>query len=100
MLVYSSASILPSILPGPWVVIQPHTMRDPPPNLTVPLTCWSVKPDPGLFQHQTLPSDPNPLILLSSDQMTLDQSSKVQCTPEETPTLPSYDTWKERAFWP
>src|SRR5258706_11915911 len=59
--------------------MQPQTIRDPPPNLTVPLTWWSCRPDPGFFHTQDLPSDPILLILVSSDQTTLPQSSRVQC---------------------
>src|SRR3979490_972128 len=49
----------------------------PPPNLTVPSTLLPINPSPFCFQTQCLPSDPNLLILVSSDQMTLFQSSKV-----------------------
>ncbi|KIK75731.1 hypothetical protein PAXRUDRAFT_18745 [Paxillus rubicundulus Ve08.2h10] len=41
MATYCSASILPSTslkTPTPFHPIQPHTISDPPPNLTAPLT--------------------------------------------------------------
>jgi len=62
-------SILPSILtanPGPFHIMQPQIIREPPPNfwvlqpaVTEPLSCLFPDPFP--------PSDPNLLILVSSD---------------------------------
>src|SRR4029079_7022229 len=39
----------------------------------------SLKPSPFFFQAHFLPSDPNLLILVSSDHTTFFQSSTVQC---------------------
>src|SRR6266850_834357 len=77
---YWSASIFPSTSarwPTPFHPIQPHTMMFPPPNLTVPCTSLSISPSPACFHTHSLPSDPNLLILVSSDQITLFQSSTV-----------------------
>ncbi|KIJ08605.1 hypothetical protein PAXINDRAFT_18277 [Paxillus involutus ATCC 200175] len=77
-----SASILPSILhaiPAPSQVIQPHIIKDPPPNFTVPSTILSLRPSPAFFRTHFLPSDPRRLILVSSDHTTHFQSSTVQC---------------------
>src|SRR5204862_969123 len=74
-------SIFPSILhanPTPSHSMQPHIIRDPPPNFTVSFTSLSLKPSPAFFQAHLLPSDPSLLILVSSDHTTLFQSSKVQ----------------------
>ena len=75
----------PSILPSIQHVysslsqsMQPHSITDPPPNFTVPLTSLSLSPSPTLFQAHFLPSDPRWLILVSSDHTTLFQSSRVQ----------------------
>src|SRR5258705_11520768 len=57
---------------------QPHNITCPPPNLSVPSTSLSLRPSPFFHTH-FLPSDPKRLILVSSDQMTLFQSSTVQC---------------------
>jgi hypothetical protein len=59
--------------------------------------CFS--PDPGFCHTQDLPSDPNLLILVSSDQITLLQSSRVQCWCSRASS--SHLLWeplKERAF--
>src|SRR5215471_15153630 len=58
--------------------MQPHIIRDPPPNFTVSFTSLSLKPSPAFFQTHTLPSDPSLLILVSSDHTTVFQSSTVQ----------------------
>src|SRR5258707_13643409 len=74
--------ILPSILhayPGPSHVIQPHIISEPPPNFWVPSTRWSERASPALFHTHQSPSEPSQLILVSSDQTTLFQSSIVQC---------------------
>src|SRR5882672_1589475 len=81
MSTYWSAFILPSTsasCPTPFQPIHPHTMMFPPPNLTVPCTSLSIKPSPTFFHTHYFPSDPILLILVSSDQMTLFQSSTVQ----------------------
>src|SRR5258708_32877368 len=57
----------------------PHNITCPPPNLSVPSTSLSLRPSPFFFHTHFLPSDPKRLILVSSDQMTLFQSSTVQC---------------------
>src|SRR5271156_913699 len=77
-----SPSILPSILhayPTPSHSMHPHTIKDPPPNFRVPSTSLSFKFSPGFFHTHFLPSDPNLLILVSSDHTTFFQSSTVQC---------------------
>ena len=76
-----SPSILPSILhayPGPSQSMQPHSITDPPLNVTVPSTSLLLSPSPALFQAHFLPSDPRWLILVSSDYTTLFQSPRVQ----------------------
>ena len=81
MLTKRSASILPSILaayPGPSQTIQPQIIREPPPNLTIPCTSLSVNPSSGFFHTHFFPSDLKQLILVSSDHITLFQSSTVQ----------------------
>ena len=57
--------------------MHPHIIKLPPPNLTVPSITLSPKPSPMSFHTYFLPSDPNLLILVSSDNITLFQSSKV-----------------------
>ncbi|KAG2353107.1 hypothetical protein BDR07DRAFT_1434463 [Suillus spraguei] len=82
MSTYCSAFIFPSTsasIPTPFHPIQPHTIKEPPPNLTVPLTSLSVRPSPFFFHTYTFPSDPILLILVSSDHITRFQSSTVQC---------------------
>src|SRR6266478_6542090 len=49
---------------------QPHNITCPPPNLSVPSTSLSLRPSPFFFHTHFLPSD----------QMTLFQSSTVQCS--------------------
>src|SRR3954465_1214629 len=49
----------------------------PPPNLTVPWTSLSINPCSACFYIHCFPSDPNLLILVSSDQITFYQSSRV-----------------------
>src|ERR1700719_4150786 len=75
-------SILPSILqayPTPSHIIHPHTITEPPPNFIVPSTNLSPTLfSPCFFHTHFFPSDPNLLILVSSDQTTLFQSSTVQ----------------------
>src|ERR1700724_1134771 len=78
---YWVVCILPSTsasLPTPSQPIQPHTMMFPPPNFTVPCTSRSISPCPACFPTHCFPSDPYLLILVSSDQITLFQSSTVQ----------------------
>src|SRR5215471_5850420 len=58
--------------------MQPHIIRDPPPNFTVSFTSLSLKPSPAFFHAHILPSDPSLLILVSSDHTTVFQSSTVQ----------------------
>ena len=82
MATYCLASILPSTslkTPTPFHPIQPHTISDPPPNLTIPWTSLEVSPSLFLFHTYSCTSDPILLILVSSDQRTLFQSSTVQC---------------------
>ena len=74
-------SIVPSTrieIPTPWAVIQPHILRDPPPNFRVSLIWRGFKPGFSEIQHQLHPSDPNLHVFVSSDQITLFQSSAVQ----------------------
>src|SRR5882762_12549 len=81
MSTYWSASILPSTsasLPTPSHPIHPHTMMFPPPNFTVACTSLAISPCPACFHTHCFPSDPILLILVSSDQNTLFQSSTVQ----------------------
>ena len=81
ILTYWSAFIFPSTsasLPTPSQPIQPHTIMFPPPNFTVPCTSRSISPWPTCFQTHCFPSDPILLILVSSDQIILFQSSTVQ----------------------
>src|SRR4051794_1600431 len=76
-----SPSILPSILhaiPGPSHIMYPHTITDPPPNFSVPLTNLSLRPSTTFFHAHFFPFDPKQLIFVSSDQTTLFQSSTVQ----------------------
>src|ERR1700724_2967629 len=80
MSTYWSAFILPSTsasCPTPSQPIQPHTMMFPPPNLTVPWISLLINPSPTCFHTHCFPSDPSLLILVSSDQITLFQSSTV-----------------------
>src|SRR3979490_1148151 len=75
-----AASILPSIsasFPTPFQLIQPHTMIFPLPRFTVPCASLSISPSPACFHTHCFPSDPILLILVSSDQITLFQSSTV-----------------------
>ena len=75
-----SAFILPSTsasCPTPSHPIQPHTMIFPPPNLTVLWISLSISLSPTCFHSHYFPSDPSLLILVSSDQTTLFQSSIV-----------------------
>src|SRR5215469_4122513 len=58
--------------------MQPHIIKDPPPNFTVPFTNLSLRPSPAFFHTHFLPSDPKRLILVSSDHTTFFQSSRVQ----------------------
>src|SRR6266568_3337533 len=79
---YCSAFILPSTsarIPTSFQLMHPQTIKEPPPNFTVPWTSLSCKGFPANFHTYFLPSDPILLILVSSDQMTLVQSSTVQC---------------------
>src|ERR1700712_808466 len=58
--------------------MQPHTMMFPPPNFTVPVTlCFSSPVSVVSIHFIPGPSLPLRLILVSSDQMTLFQSSNV-----------------------
>ena len=59
--------------------IQPHTMIFPPPCFTVGSTSLSKSGWPFFFHTYFCPSDPNLLILVSSNQITHFQSSTVQC---------------------
>ena len=59
-------------------VIQPHIMREPPPNFRVPSTHLSLRPSPALLHAHLHPSDSKQLILDSSDHMAFFQSSIVQ----------------------
>src|SRR3979490_2092297 len=49
----------------------------PPPHFTVPCTSLSISPSPACFHTYCFPSDPILLILVTSDQITLFQSSTV-----------------------
>src|SRR5437588_3232371 len=82
MATYCSASILLSTslrTPTPFHLMQSHIISEPPPNLTVPLTSLAFSPSPLFFHTYSCPSDPILLILVSSDHITLFQSSTVQC---------------------
>src|ERR1700730_2113327 len=64
---------------SPSHIIHPHTITEPPPNFIVPSTNLSpILFSPCFFHTHFFPSDPNLLILVSSDQTTLFQSSTVQ----------------------
>ena len=79
---YKCQSILPSMLynhPTPAYVIELQSMTLPPPPFTVIFTCLGFKLSPSQIQTQLLPSELNRLILVLSDQITLFQSSEVQC---------------------
>src|SRR3979490_2732345 len=52
-------------------------MMFPPQNFTVSCTSLSISPSPACFHTHCFPSDPILLILVSSDQITLFQSSPV-----------------------
>jgi len=65
------------------------------PKLDDPLVWLCFRADPGLFHTQALPFDPILLILVSHDQFTLPQSSRVQCWCSKAP-LPM-SPWKK---WP
>ena len=54
-----------------------HIITFPPPNFCVPSTSLSFNSSPTSFKIHFLPSDPRWLILVSSDHITLSQSSKV-----------------------
>src|SRR5215471_8960260 len=80
MSTYCFPSILPSIsaiFPTPSQPMQPHTMIFPPPNFTVCCMSFSPTVSPFLFHTYCCPSDPYLLILVSSDHITLFQSSMV-----------------------
>src|SRR6266852_4211585 len=80
MATYWSPSILPSTsasCPTPSQPIHPHIIIFPPPNFTVPCTSLEINPSPTCFHTHCFPSDPILLILVSSDQITLFQSSTV-----------------------
>jgi len=82
MEIYCSAFILPSMshnIPIPFHPIQPHTIKFPPPNLTVPFTSLSPSWSPAFFYTYSWSSNPSLLTLVSSDQIALFQSSTVQC---------------------
>src|ERR1700761_4048582 len=64
--------------PTPSQVIQPHIMMEPPPNLRVVFTVLSLKHSLGFFHTHFRPSEPNLLILDSSDHISLFQSATVQ----------------------
>src|SRR6266852_7577360 len=57
--------------------IQPHIITFPPPNFTVLSTSLSLNGSPTSFHTHFLPSDPRQLILVSSVQRILFQSSIV-----------------------
>src|SRR3954451_13669356 len=57
--------------------MQPQIIIFPSSNLTVPWTSLSINPCPACFYIHCFPSDPNLLILVSSDQITFCQSSRV-----------------------
>src|SRR5215813_8907149 len=80
MSTYWLASILPSTstsCPIPFQPIHPHTIRFPPPNLTVPCISLLISPSPFCFHTHCFPSDPSLLILVSSNPIILFQSSTV-----------------------
>ena len=80
MSTYCFASILPSTsanTPTPFHPIHSHTIRFPAPNLTAGVVVLSESGSPFFFHTYWCPSDPNLLILVSSDQITLFQSSTV-----------------------
>ena len=80
MATYCSASILSSTslkIHIPFHPMQPYTISEPPPNLTVSWTSLAISPSSFLFHTYSCPSDPILLILVSSDHITLFQSSTV-----------------------
>ena len=58
--------------------IQPQTIMDPPPNLTVGWIALEQRLEPFSIQPYCRPSEHTRLTLVSSDQMTDFQSSMVQ----------------------
>ena len=64
--------------PGPWAVMQPQTMIEPPPCFTVWLTWRGWRLSQSRIQHHDLPSEQKRLTLVSSDHTTRFQSSTVQ----------------------
>lgn len=58
--------------------MQPQIMIEPPSCLKICLTCCAQRGSPSCFQYQARSSEQKRLILVSSDQMTLFQSSIVQ----------------------
>lgn len=93
MSTWSLKSMLPSILvayPIPFHDIHPHILILPPPNFKVPWTVLLLSLSPFFFYTHFLPSDLIQLILVSSDQMTLFQSSRVSslcCITKSIPAL-------------
>src|SRR5258707_14582359 len=78
---YRSPYILPSILHAyktPFHVIHAHIITEPPPDFRAPSTSLLLSPSPAFFHAHCFPYDPNLLILVSSDQIFLFQSSTVQ----------------------
>ena len=65
--------------PTPAYVMALQSMTLPPPPFTVIFTCLGFKLSPSRIQTQLLPSELNRFILVSSDRITLFQSSEVQC---------------------
>ena len=80
MATYCSAFILSSTslkIHIPFHPMQPYTISEPPPNLTIFWTSLAISPSPLLFHTYSCPSDPILLILVLFDHITLFQSSTV-----------------------
>lgn len=58
---------------------QPHIIKFPSPNLTIPCTSLSESPSSAFFHDHILLSDSKQLILVLSDHTTHFQSFRVQC---------------------
>src|SRR5215203_5717831 len=73
--------MIPSIshkYPTPFEVMQLQIMSDPTPFLVAFTSCGVMKVPESLVHAHLLPSDPNLLIFVSSEKITLFQSSTVQ----------------------
>jgi hypothetical protein len=61
------------------VLVVSHTISEPPPNLTLSLTSLVLSPSPFFFHTSFCSSGPILLILVSSNHITLFQSSTIHC---------------------